>query len=231
MKWHCFVALAAALSVPAVTAAVQPDLTGVWSIVRPVHSLRTLEGGVPPLTPAAQAVYEEHRAAAAHGDRSFDGTNRCLPPGLPRLMLMSEPFEIMQRDKAVYFVYQLNRLPRRAYFGEKLPEDVDPLYLGFSVARWEGSALVIDTVGLREGTLLDDAGLPHSEDLRLTERYQLDKNGKTLQVRFTIEDPKTFTRAWSAQAEYVRRPGYELPEDVCADKLNSTRPQKRKGTT
>jgi hypothetical protein len=132
-------------------------------------------------------------------------------------MLVNEPFEIMQRDKAVYFLHELNRLPRRAYFGEPLPADADPMYLGYSVARWDGATLVIESSGFREGTLLDDSGLPHSESLHLTERYQLAKDGRTLHARFTIDDPKMFTRAWDAKADYVRRPGYEIPEQVCAD--------------
>jgi hypothetical protein len=209
--------MTAVLSAPALTRATEPDLTGVWLIVKPPTTLKTVSGARPPLTPGGKALYEQHLAAAARGDRSFDGTGKCLPPGLPRLMLVNQPFEILQRDKAVYFVHQLNRLPRRAYFGEALPADPDPVYLGFSVARWDGNTLVIESAGFREGTLLDDSGLPHSESLHLTERYQLDKDGRTLHVQFTIDDPKMFTRPWDAQADYVRRPGYEIPEQVCAD--------------
>lgn len=207
-----------------------PDLTGVWSIVGHSSALHTADGKTPPLKPDANVVYQQHLASAAKGDRAFDGTSSCLPPGLPRLLLAQEPFEIMQRDKAVYFVSQVNRLPRRAYFGEQLPnpQDVDPLYLGFSVARWEGDTLVIDSASFRDGTLLDDSGLPHSEDMRLTERYRLGKDGKTLHARFTIEDPKTFTQAWEARAEYKKLPGYEIPEEVCADKLVSKSPPQRK---
>jgi hypothetical protein len=205
------------LAAPALTCATEPDFTGVWLIVKAPATLTTVAGSGPPLNAAGKALYEQHLAAAAHGDRSFDGTGKCLPPGLPRLMLVNEPFEIMQRDKAVYFLHELNRLPRRAYFGEALPADVDPMYLGFSVARWEGATLVIESAGFREGTLLDDSGLPHSESLHLTERYQLDKDGRTLHARFTIDDPKMFTRPWDAKADYLRRPGDEIPEQVCAD--------------
>ena len=205
-----------------------PDLTGVWAISNAPATLKTTEGATPPLTSEAKAVYDQHLAAAARGDRSFDETRLCLPPGLPRLMLLNKPFEILQRDKTVYFVHQDNRMPRRAYFGEPLPTDKDPLYLGYSVARWEGDALVIDSSGFRDGTLLDDSGLPHSESMRLTERYQLDKDGKTLRARFTVEDPKAYTKAWSVEARYVRRPKFEIPEEVCADTLTSTHPQKRK---
>jgi hypothetical protein len=209
--------MVALLAVPPLAGAAQPDLTGVWLIVKPPAALQTVSGERPPLNPDGKALYEQHLTAAAHGDRTFDGTTRCLPPGLPRLMLVNEPFEILQRDKAVYFVHELNRLPRRAYFGEALPADADPVYLGFSVARWDGATLVIESSGFRDGTLLDESGLPHSESLHLTERYQLDKDGRTLHARFTIDDPKMFTRAWDAKADYVRRVDYEIPEQVCAD--------------
>jgi hypothetical protein len=196
-----------------------PDLTGVWSIVAPEDELRTEDGKVPPLLADSRTVYEQHKAQAARGDHSFDSTTRCLPPGLPRLMLIRPAFEILQRPNTIYFVHELNRLPRRAYLNEKLPTDVDPHYLGYSVAHWEDNTLVIESNGFEEGTLLDAAGLPHSDALHLTERYRLDKDGKHLHARFTIEDPKTFSAPWSFKAEYVRRPGYELHEDVCADKL------------
>ena len=208
--------VAATLRVAAAAAA-SPDLTGVWSIVNYRPAIKTTEGGLPPMTPEAAAVYKKHLADAARGDKAFDETTLCLPPGLPRLMLVNEPFEILQRDKVIYFVHQLNRMPRRAYLGEALPQDPDPFYLGYSVAKWDGDALVIESSGFREGTLLDDAGLPHSEALHLTERYQLSKDGKTLRVHFTIDDPKTFTHSWSTDAQYVKRPRYEIPEEVCAD--------------
>ncbi|HXR89483.1 MAG TPA: hypothetical protein VN750_04290 [Steroidobacteraceae bacterium] len=213
--------LFALLALPGLCLAAKPDLTGVWSITSDDSTLKTVDGKTPPLTPAADALYKKHLAEAAKGDRSFDGVTTCLPPGLPRLMLEKEPFEIMQRDKAVYIVSQVNRLPRRAYFNEKLPTDVDPEYLGFSVAKWDGDTLVIDSSGFRDITLLDDSGLPHSEDMHLTERYTLSKDGKELHARFRIDDPKTFTRPWEARAEYKKLPGYEIPEEVCADQLAS----------
>jgi hypothetical protein len=196
-----------------------PDLTGVWSIISRADTLKTEDGKLPPLLPSAKTVYEMHLAQATRGDRSFDGTTRCLPPGLPRLMLVHRPFEILQRPKALYFVHELNRLPRRAYLNENLPTDVDPHYLGYSVARWEGDSLVIESSGFDDGTLLDTSGLPHSDALHLIERYQLGKDGKHLHARFTIEDPKTYSAPWSFKVEYEKRPGYELRENVCADKL------------
>jgi hypothetical protein len=217
--------LSLTLAAAGAAAQAHPDLTGVWAITAPVPVLKTDKGEPPPLKPEAQAVYDAHRAAGARGDYSFDGLTRCLPPGLPRLMLMREPFEILQKDKVIYFVHQLNRLPRRAYLDEALPTDVDPHYLGYSVAHWDGDALVIESAGFDDGTLLDPAGLPHSDMLHLTERYVLSKDGRHLSATFQIDDPATFTHPWAAQAEYVRRKGYELPEDVCAAEQPGERPR------
>jgi hypothetical protein len=223
--------LMACLGAPVVSFAAAPvDLTGVWSITEARPTLKTAEGATPPLTAAGRKLYDEHLKAVAKGDRaSFDETTICLPPGLPRLMFVNKPFEILQRDKAVYFVHQDNRMPRRAYFGEQLPVDPDPLYLGFSVARWDGNALVIDSSGFREGTLLDDGGLPHSPALKLTERYELDQDGKTLRARFTIDDAPMYTKPWTAVATYRLKPGAEIPEEVCSDSMKPPAPVKSGG--
>jgi hypothetical protein len=207
--------------------AVHPDFTGVWTINNAPQALKTVEGQTPPLLPAAQKVYAKHLADAAKGDREFDGVAYCLPPGLPRLMLEDKPFQILQRPKQVFFVHQLNRLPRRVYMDEAIPDDIDSFYLGYSVGKWVGDELVVDSKGFREGvTLLDKSGLPHSAALHLTERYKLSADGSTLTARFTIEDPKTYSRPWSAAASYHKMPGYQFPEEVCADSLKSTAPRK-----
>ncbi len=138
---------------------------------------------------------------------------------------MHEPFEILQRDKVIYFLHQINRLPRRVYMGEALPTDVDPHYLGYSVGHWDGDTLVIESSGFDDSTLLDNVGLPHSDDMHLTERYQVSADGKHLQLQYTVEDPKTFTKPWSSQAQFTRKPGLELVEEVCAATPAEKRPR------
>jgi hypothetical protein len=126
----------------------------------------------------------------------------------------------------MYFVAQ-NRLPFRAYFGEQLPTDVDPLYLGFSVAKWVGPALVIDTNGFRDTTFLDDRGLPHSEKLHLTQTFKLGAGGKTMSVTYKIDDPDTFTHPWTATRTFTKKPAsFQMPEEVCAEKLQTTAPKR-----
>ncbi len=204
-----------------------PDFTGVWQIVGYSAALKPADGKPIPFKPEAKAAYDKHLAAAKAGDRSWDETSICLPQGLPRLMLVNKPFQIMQRPKAVFFLHQENRLPHKAYFNEQLPTDSDPFYLGLSVARWDGRTLVVESNSFSDNTLLDDKGLPHSDALRLTERYRMGDGGKTMTISFTIDDPKDYTRAWTAKATFARKPAsFEVPEEVCADKLKSTAPKR-----
>ena len=217
---------ALAMAAPAVAApGAHPDFTGVWQITDHSPAMKTVDGKTPPLRPEAKAVYDQHKAMAAKGDRSFDLAAICIPEGMPRLMTVNKPFEMLQRDKAIYFVHQ-NRLPHRAYFGEAAPVDPELLYLGYSTAKWDGQVLVVETTGFRDVTILDDDGLPHSDAMKLTERYSLGKDGKSMDVRFTIDDPKTFTQSWSSVAHYAKRTGFQMPEEVCAESLKSTAPKR-----
>jgi hypothetical protein len=205
-----------------------PDFTGAWIVSPYTGVLKPVDGKPVPFKPEAKKVYEAHVAAAAKGDRSWDDTSICLPEGLPRLETIKEPFEIMQKSNAMYFVAQ-NRLPWRAYFGEKLPDpaDADPMYLGYHVAKWEGSKLVIDSSGFRDVSVLDDKGIPHSEKLHLTETYVMGPDKKTMTVTYRIEDPDTFTHAWTAKASFKRMPSsFQFPEEVCAAKLATTAPKR-----
>ena len=218
---------AALMALPALAhAAAHPDFTGAWIVSPYSPSLKPVDGKPVPFKPEAKKVYDEHVAAAAKGDHTWDDTSICLPEGLPRLQTIKEPFEIMQKANAMYFVAQ-NRLPWRAYFNEKLPDDPDPLYLGYHVAKWDGAKLVIDSAGFRDTSVLDDKGIPHSEKLKLEATYAMGPDNKTMTVTWRIEDPDTFTRPWTAKASFKRMPAsFQFPEEVCAAKLQSTAPKR-----
>ena len=222
-------ALASVLALAALPALAQaaskPDFTGAWTVAAYSPSLKPTDGKPLPFKPEAKALYAKHLAAAAKGDKAYDTSNICLPEGLPRIML-KEPFEVLQGGKEIAFVAQ-NRVPWRVYMDETLPTDVDPLFMGYSVGKWQGSTLVVDTSGFRDTTLLDDKGLPHSEALHLTQRLHLGKGGKTMTISFTVDDPQTYTRPWTATASFVKKPkGFEFPEEVCAEKMESTAPKR-----
>jgi hypothetical protein len=142
-------------------------------------------------------------------------------------MLKSQPFEILQRPGFLAFNYQINRLVRVAYFDATPSEESPEYYLGESIAKWDGRELLIETSGFNDQTLLDDSGVPHGPGLKLTEHLSLLDGGNRMRNRMTIEDPETFTAPWTITVTYERMKGYQIPEDVCAERIGSSKPRSR----
>lgn len=205
--------------VPLLTGAATPDLNGaIWRPIDSRTELRQANGSPPPLLPEARKKYEENRAARRRGQTDFDPAERCVAPGVPRLLLQNMPFEFLQRDERIFIHYQWNRLVRVIDMNIAQPEPYGPLLLGQSVGRWDGGTLVIDTISLDDRTLLDDAGMPHSDALHVIERYRLMNEGRTLQLALTIDDPKTFSKSWEARLRFRRDAGDRIEEDVCVER-------------
>lgn len=196
-----------------------PDLTGIWQVQGTVSTLKTLDGKTPPLKADIAKLYAARKAQLARGDRSFDPTvTLCKPPGTPRILYEPFPLEITQTTTQVYFTYQWNRLYRIVDLGDSNTV-IAPTYFGTSNAKWQGEVLTIDVQGLHDDTLLDAAGLPHSDELHITERYQLQDRGKKLSVSLHIEDPKTFVRPWDTRVILNKLATDRLGEDVCEERM------------
>lgn len=200
-----------------------PHISGPWQVVGSIQSLRTSDGKVPPLRPEAQTIYAKHIAARQAGDATFDPMTKCLPPGVPRLMLQPFPFSIVQGKTMVGFVFEWNHLNRVVYLNQQHFEAIGPLYLGQSVGHWEGNTLVVDTNNYNDLTLLDDAGIPHSEDLRTVERIRLTNGGAVLEDRIRFEDAKTFTRPWEAVVTFNKKTDVTINEDYCLGRTGQGR--------
>lgn len=215
-------ALAAMLVVvmPAPVLAQAAEFAGVWQIERPVSGLRTKDRRLPPLLPQARQTYEQHIAARRAGDLTFDKASWCASPGIPRLLLLSDPFEIVVRPRQVAFAFQWDGWVRLVDMVSPSLSVIYPSSMGVSVGRWEGSILVIETTGLTDATQLDTAGLPHGEELRITERLRL-LGANRLENRLTIEDPQFYSRPWEAVVTYRRLPGARIKEDVCLDRTRA----------
>jgi hypothetical protein len=205
-----------------------PDLSGVWQIATPVTQLLTTDGKRPPLTAAALKVYETRIAASKAGDTSWDSSLRCKPPGEPRSLFdMGWPFQIGQGTERVSFMFQWNRYVRVVEMGLKLADFSGPYFYGKSTGKWAGDTLVVDMNSMREEVSLDSAGMPHTEDLKLNERFRLITGGKQLEARLQFDDPATFTQAWETVLVFNRMPDTAIVEDNCLDRLklpNSYRP-------
>jgi hypothetical protein len=190
------------------------DLSGIWRSASNRY-LTDLSAGREQLVfqPWAAAVYKERRASNGKGRPS----ERCLPRGVPSVMLARDhPWKIVQSPGVVIILFHESLHYRQIFTdGRPFPADPAPSWLGYSTGRWDGNVLVAETIGLTEQTWLDESGHPHSDALRVTERFRR-RAARTMDVDFTIDDPKAYTRTWTVTVRFELVPNADLGEDVCA---------------
>jgi hypothetical protein len=206
-------------SKPAAThaAASSQDISGVWFIDQ--YRRTILPNEDPPFQAAAEAVFKQRIYDNTHHDPdvAIDPTERCIPPGIPRTMFQPFPWEIVRTRDRVIMIFEYQSLVRQIFTdGRKHPEDLEPTYMGNSIGKWEGDTLVIDTIGFNDKTWLDPMGLPHSDAMRVTERLRR-VDHDTLEDVYTIDDPKTYTKPWTATRTFKLKPDWQIQEYVCAE--------------
>jgi len=194
-----------------------PDITGSWERARDASIPAQSQ---PPLKPQflkeQQAKTQAAREASAKGTPLADRATMCLPEGMPAMMGATFPIEILQSKGQVTIIEEAFTQVRRILLDQpqKAVDDVEPGFYGHSVGHWEGGTLVVDTVGVRENVVFQNA--PHSADMRIKERISLGANG-ILRDDVTIEDPATLEKPWTFTFGYRRIPNYSLLEYVCED--------------
>ena len=170
----------------------------------------------PPYNAEYQARYDKTTADLRAGVKLKDGSARCLPQGMPRMMVIGYPIDVIVQPKRVVMLFEPGAQRRMIFTdGRKHtnPADIDPTYSGESIGHWEGDTLVVDTVGIREDLLFDYSFAPHSDALHIIERIR--RVGDTLEDQMTLEDPKAFTRPWQIKRTYRLQPTWDLKEYVC----------------
>lgn len=207
---------AGATSAWADTSAREAALNGVWAPATAAgKALLDVDGKTPPLNDAGKKLYEQRSAQLAKGDTSYDVSKKCKPIGFPRSLWDGSPFDLQVQPKLVFFGYTWNRNHRTAAFRDKLPAVQIARYYGLSAAHWDGNTLVVDSEGFNGNTLLDTKGLPHSEDMTLTERYEPSADDKQLKVRLTVTDPMYYSKPWDTVVTFNKVPDGRIKEDVC----------------
>ena len=178
---------------------------------------------VAPFQPWSKAVYL-HRQRTLLKD---DPAARCLPSGGPRQFHTPNGLQFVeQRDLGRILVLfgGGNRNWRIIYTdGRPLGQAVEavPSYYGSSVGRWEKDTLVVESVGYNERFWMTNGGLPHTEALRLVERFSRpDLN--TLRYEVTVDDPRTYTRPWRSEWTVRWVPDREIEEFFCEENVEST---------
>ena len=141
----------------------------------------------------------------------------CLPDGMPHGNVLPQPFKVVHSAGVIVLLYEVGTTFRQVFMdGRKLPVDPSPTWQGYSVGRWEGDTLVVDTIGFNDRSWLDVRGTPHSEDMRVEERFRRRDYGH-LELTTTITDPKTFTRPITFSVVLDLMPDTELLEHYCAE--------------
>jgi hypothetical protein len=191
----------------------KPDLSGVW-IVENSGSLFYFAGDLKPdeIQPWAAALLKQREQNYRN---DTDGIN-CLPPG-PKagIGVGNLPFRIIQTPGLIALLYEYQTIYRQIFTdGRALPTDPNPTWMGYSTGRWEGDTLVVTTVGYNDRTSLDLAGHPHTEALRVTERYRRVDYGH-IDLQVTFDDPKAYKRPWTQAVKFDLMPEGDLIEYVC----------------
>jgi hypothetical protein len=187
---------------PAAPPAPRPDVSGTWRNAGG-QALRPAEGNVP-FTPWG---VEQMKAARPTFTNDFRETTDPAvlyadPNGYPRIIMHPMKFKLVQTDDYVYQLFEYNQNWRQIALNGAHSPDAAPAWFGHAVGKWEGDTLVVDSKGYRGSTWLDSRGLPHTEDLHIVERIRRD--GDTLAVDLTFEDPGAFTTPWSTQLKFQR---------------------------
>ncbi|WP_241659517.1 hypothetical protein [Sphingomonas glacialis] len=209
---------------PAVSGQTEAML-GVWQITTPVVDLRPADRTVPFTKKGEEAYRTNLRLKKKGAIDDYDVmTSRCANPGMPRMMITAKRFKIRELFNVLTFDFEWNRLIRQIDLrGLPLEKPLGTRFTGVSRGRWVGDTLEVETTDVPPEALIDQL-LPHSWDMKVTERYRL-LDADTLEDRITITDPEYYQHPWEARVTYKRQPFVVFAEDVCLDRLASKKGQ------
>jgi hypothetical protein len=189
-----------------------PPIAAFWDISTNVS------GGLP-MTPWAADIKKQRMA----NDMKDNPDANCMPMGITQFHMQPQPRKIVQTPKLIVILYEANYGQRLIYMdGRPLPKqgEPQPFWYGYSVGRWEGDTLVIETNNLRgaeEGPYdgwLDVRGTPYSGQAKFTERFRRPTFGK-LEIDVTVEDAKAFTKPFTVRINQRVMVDEEPIEFVC----------------
>jgi len=200
------------------------DLSGVWTNVNApgtdAWAINTFSEQLPKMTAWGQAKFDA--AKPQRGPRGVPVTEtddlvyKCYPPGTPRIYIHPFPMEIIPLPGRVVMIFEYDHLVRQIYTdGREHRTDLAPSYMGDSIGHWEGQVLVVETTGFNDRTWIDRIAVPHSEEMRVTERFHLNDAGQ-LQIDIRVDDPVALAEPW-VFSRYYRKTDWTIEEFVCED--------------
>src|SRR5262245_20729065 len=217
----------------------KPDLSGIWQPARKLQCTPELsrfvdcgiEIGGPPLalnigTDMPNSLPYQPWAAALMKQRSAENSKddphaRCLPDYPPRSWGLPHMTKAVHTPRLLVLLNVVDTMYRQVFIdGRPLPVDPNPAWTGYSSARWDGDALVVQTIGFRDGLWLDMAGSPMTDAAKMTERFRRPNYG-TLEVQVTIDDPKAYIRPWTVEMPQRITLDTEIIDEICLENEKS----------
>lgn len=211
------------------------DISGTWE---PAEGWRNgvqasgaynypMDGQHPlPYTPAGEAAWKSHKYGDGFGSYPLEEVNdpfeMCDPIGFPRIDLHDlRAVQIVQTPNKVLMVYENDQVWRDIWTdGRDFPKILEPRWYGYSVGKWvDPTTFVVETEGLDPRTWIDNAGRPHTKDLKVEERFHR-VNHDIMELTVTIVDPEYYTKPWNALDKYPLRlqsPSFDIREMVCSE--------------
>ena len=191
-----------------------PDWSGVWS---PGVGAGSRTTATPPkLTPAGQALVDAFEAGKIEGRNLQTQAANCVPNGMPGIMRLPYPIEFLYSPGRVNILIETYSEVRRVYVdGRALPDDPDPFFNGYSVGRWEGDTLVIDTVGIHPMVQVVP-GIHATPNTRFQERITRVAPDRLVD-EITLIDPGLFAEPYVMTQAYTLQPDWEMREYVCQE--------------
>jgi hypothetical protein len=206
-----------------------PDLSGVWFDDHPrpnkvderywVYKFTPEE---PPMTPWGKAQLDAAKTSFGPHPYPLAETNdpiyhTCAPMGFPRIFLYPLPMQIVQTPGEVLMLFEYDSVRHQIFTdGRQHDTALGPLWMGDSIGHWEGDTLVTDTVNFNDRTWLDRMGHAHSEQLHVIERIRRIDHDHLVDD-LTIDDPKAYTKPWTAHLTFILKPKWTLAEVFCED--------------
>jgi hypothetical protein len=237
-SWFGAMAMTAALcamsaAARAADATKYPDWKGQWERIGNAGFDPAKPSGRsqrPPLTDEYRAIWEAHLAEEASGSQTYNPMARCIPTGMPRMMVAYQPLEFIVTPEITYVQFAFLREVRRIYTdGRSWPAAITPTYSGLSLGEWidEGASgrynvLEVETRGMRGPRIYESSGIPLHYDNQtvVKERIHLDQaNSNVLRDELTVFD-HALTHPWDVTRSYRRLPNPTWIEDVCAENNN-----------
>lgn len=197
------------------------DFSGVWWATRYIRDYRQLDGTMPPLTRKGIETANYRGEMLDKGTPVADASSLCYPNGVPRVMTSPYPLQMFYSPGMITMLIEVGHGVRQIHMdGKPVPANTPHTYNGYSVGRWEGDTLVIETTHRNAKTVIDQTNLSHGDKLKITERFTkfTDKyGGMNFRDEMTIEDPDYYTRPWKTERIFNWRSDVKLMEYVCEE--------------